>query len=107
MAALPESAKYIRRGRRIGSRVTYYNETDNCTPRWALPDEIATSKLRQFAWQDEYRLIFSLTDALSFENVSTRLVRNGTVQDSENKEHAICDLTTSSLKDICRFHEYE
>jgi hypothetical protein len=50
MAALPESAKYIRGGQRIGGRVTYYNETDNCTPRWALPDEIATSKLRQFAW---------------------------------------------------------
>jgi hypothetical protein len=42
---------------------------------------IATSKLDRYAWQDEYRLIFSFTDALSFEKVNTRLVR-GKVQET-------------------------
>src|SRR5437763_456736 len=53
---------------RIGQSVEYYGETYNCTPRWALPDVIAASKLKTFSWQNEYRLVFSLTDALNFEN---------------------------------------
>lgn len=40
----------------------------------ALPDLRATSKPDGYDWQDEFRLVFSLTDALTFENVLTRVV---------------------------------
>ncbi len=65
-AALPPGATFPGRpGRtRIGQRVEYYRETGNCNPRWALPAVIATSKFADYAWQDEFRLVFSLTDAL-------------------------------------------
>jgi hypothetical protein len=62
-------------------RLENYQESGGGNPRWALPDMIATSKLDRYAWQDEYRLIFSFTDALSFEKVNTRLVR-GKVQET-------------------------
>jgi hypothetical protein len=48
---------------RIGHRVEYYRVSDAADTRWALPDRIALSKLTEYAWQDEFRLVFSLTDA--------------------------------------------
>jgi len=41
---------------------------------------IAALKFKTFAWQDEYRLVFSLTNALAFENAQYALVRNGSSQ---------------------------
>jgi hypothetical protein len=74
-AALPPGASYPEaRGRkRIGCWVEYYDEQGS-SPRWALPDRIATAKPKCYSWQNEFRLVFNLTDALSFENVSTRLM---------------------------------
>ncbi len=74
-AALPSTATFpgLPGHMRIGQRVTYYTEQSAPTPRWALPDLIATSKLAGFAWQDEFRLVFSLTDALAFQNVKLTL----------------------------------
>ena len=67
---------------------------------------IATSKLNSYAWQDEYRLVFSLTDALGFEKVTTRLVR-GKVQEAPRlAEHHQYPLKTGNLRDICRLHEF-
>lgn len=89
---------------RIGQPVTYYEESDNCNPTWACPDMIAASKSRAFAWQDEYRLIFSFTNALSFENAQYELVRNGSLQQTKPAEHHHHDLSVGSLRDICRLH---
>jgi len=41
---------------------------------------IAALKSKTFAWQDEYRLVFSLTNALAFENAQYALVRDETSQ---------------------------
>ena len=67
---------------------------------------IATSKLDSYAWQNEYRLVFSLTDALGFEKVTTRLVR-GKVQGAPKlTEHHQYPVKARKLQDICRLHEF-
>lgn len=107
-AALPRDATFPGRpGRtRIGRRVDYYRETDNCNPRWALPDVIATSKFDDYAWQDEFRLVFSLTNALGFEKVNLRLVRGRARTERNTTEHHVFDVTApKGLADICRLHE--
>jgi hypothetical protein len=107
-AALPYGATFPGRpGRnRIGRRVNYYRETDNCNPRWALPDAIATSKFLDYAWQAEFRLVFSLTDALAFEKVSLRLVRDRPKTVSNPAEHHVLDVVVAGgLADMCRLHE--
>src|SRR6185295_15454582 len=38
------------------------------------PDLIGISKLKAYAWQDEYRLMFSETDALRFETIKGQIV---------------------------------
>ena len=90
---------------RIGRRVAYYAVEDDCNPRWALPDFIATSKLRGFEWQKEFRLVFSLTDALAFQNVSMQLVR-GAPQRKPSRpaiEYPFHDVQlVSGLEDLCR-----
>ena len=72
---LPANARFPGRpGReRIGQRVEYYDASDAPDTRWALPDRIALSKLASFARQEEFRLVFSTTGALDFENVALRL----------------------------------
>lgn len=88
-AALPNQATFPGPpGRtRIGRRVEYYRETEGGNPRWALPDVIATSKRECYAWQDEFRLVFSLTDALRFENVALRIVSDNTGKAQDACEH--------------------
>lgn len=92
---------------RIGQTVEYYEETNNCNPTWACPDMIAALKFKTFAWQDEYRLVFSLTNALAFENAQYALVRNGSSQEPKPAEHQHYDLNAGNLHDICRIHEFE
>jgi hypothetical protein len=107
-AALRRTATFPGRpGRtRIGRRVDYYHETDNCNPRWALPDVIATSKFDDYAWQHEFRLVFSLTDALGCEKVDLRLVRDRARKERNAAEHRVFDVTVpNGLADICRLHE--
>jgi hypothetical protein len=109
--ALPPAARFPgRAGRpaRIGRRVEYYRETEGGKPRWALPDVIATSKLDSYAWQDEFRLVFSLTDALEFENVNTPLVHRKNAREAPKPgEHHSCHVKAQSLRDICRLREFE
>ncbi len=91
-AALPPEATFPGSpGRpRIGRRVDYYLETESGNPRWALPDMIAASKSKAYAWQDEFRLIFCLTDALKF--VDLRLVQNTLRETPKPAEHRICQI---------------
>ena len=92
---------------RIGQAVTYYEETENCNPTWACPDMITALKSKTFAWQNEYRLVFSFTNALSFENAQYELVRNGSSQQTQPAEHRHHDLSVGSLRDICRLHVFD
>jgi len=97
-AALPAGAEFF------GRRIDYYRATDAGNPRWVLPDRIATSKLDDYARQFEFRLVFSATGALGFEDVSLRLVHG----DAEPPPPAKQDgqpVPVGSLADICRVHE--
>jgi len=87
--------------------VDYYPQTQGGTPRWALPDQIATSKLDRWVSQDEYRFVFSLTDALGFEKVETRLIDRKSRPISKPEEHACRLLKLRSLRDICILHDCE
>src|SRR5207245_2570143 len=90
---------------RLGHHVAYYNVTDNPTPRWACPDLIATSKLESYRWQDEFRLLFSLTDALRFENISGRIVVGNASRAPDPSEHHVYDIDVGSLSDIAILHD--
>jgi hypothetical protein len=107
-AALPASATFPGRPsrRRIGNRVEYYRETEGGSPRWALPDLIATSKLESYAWQDEFRLVFSLTGALDFENVALSLTQGNSPAPRNPNEHHTYPVKAGSLLGFCRMHEF-
>jgi hypothetical protein len=104
-AALPANAKFLKN--KVGKKVDYYQETDTGNPRWAVPELIALSKFKdRYAWQDEYRFLFSLTDALNFENVQTKLVRDDHVRAADPSEHQDYFLNVGSIRDIGRLHVF-
>jgi len=107
-SSLPWSATFPGRPghKRIGQHVEYYKVTQGATPRWALPDMIARSKLDTYAWQDEFRLVFSLTDALAFEKVNLRLVQMPATRSSDTAEHHHHDVQLDSLRDIAILHKF-
>ena len=107
-AALPANCKFPGKpGRtRIGQRVEYYPKTESGSPRWALPDKISTSKLDGYAWQDEFRLVFSLTDALGFENVKMQMVPQNARKPADVAQHHCYLVKAQSLRGICRIHEF-
>ena len=90
---------------RIGQRVAYYDASDAPDTRWALPNRIALSKLAEFAHQEEFRLVFSTTGALAFENVALRLKPAGAPPAPPASHHTSCDVDVGSLRNICRIHE--
>jgi len=98
-SALPSTATFRAR------RVDYYPQSQGGNPRWALPDDIATSKLEKWASQEETRFIFSLTDALTFENVKCQLSRRKTRTAAKPEEHLSHLLKIGTLRDICRLRE--
>jgi len=85
-------------------RVTYYKATDSCNPRWALPDEIATSKLENYDWQNEYRFVIAPPSALEFEKAQYQLTRRVAKEPRNLSSHRHRLLKTRSLADICRLH---
>ena len=92
---------------RIGWRVEYFRETEGVNPRWALPGKIAASKSYTYAWQDEFRLLFSLTDALAFERVKLQLVQKRMrIPPDPTLHHAYPVQHAGSLRDICLLHEF-
>jgi len=89
---------------RIGGRVDYYRASDPPGARWALPDLIALSKVEDYRWQDEFRLLFSQTDALGFENVSLSLAPPETATPKQPASREPFDLAIAALWGICRLH---
>ena len=87
-------------------RVEYYHQNDAPNPRWALPDQIAMSKLERYKWQNEFRFLFCLTDALGFEKGAHHLVRGEPKGAPKPTEHHEYLLKAGSLGDICRLHEF-
>jgi hypothetical protein len=98
--ALPANATF-----RAG-RVEYYHQKDAPNPRWALPDQIALSKFENYKWQDEFRFLFCLTDALGFEKGAHRLLTGEAREAPKPAEHHEYLVKTRSLRDICRLHEF-
>jgi hypothetical protein len=97
--ALPTTATFK------GRRVEYYSQTQPGNPRWALPEKIATSKLDRWTSQDEYRFVFSLTDALAFEAVQLRLIDRNNRPAPKPEDHIEHLLDVGSLRDICILHD--
>jgi len=87
-------------------RVDYYDLNEPPNPRWALPDQIAMSKFKSYAWQNEFRFVFCLTDALGFEKAALRLVKGDAREAPKPAEHHSHLLRARSLRDICRLHEF-
>ena len=90
---------------RLGQRVEYYDASDAPDTRWALPDRIALSKLADFARQQEFRLVFSTTRALDFQNVALRLELADAPAAPPASDHGCYDVEVANLRDICRVHE--
>lgn len=82
-------------------RVQYYKESDNPNPRWAVPELISSSKLDRYAHEEESRLLFSTTDALSFESVYLKLVHHSIQQSIEQPKIPFFDLKIGKIQDIC------
>lgn len=104
---LPANARFPGHPRRerIGQPVVYYDASDAPDTRWALPDRIALSKLNEFARQREFRLVFSTTGALDFQNVALRLQLADSPPAAPTSEHKSHDIDVGSLRDICQVHE--
>jgi len=100
-AALPSTATFKARA------IDYYAQSQGGNPRWALPDNIATSKLDHWAYQNEYRFLFSLTDALGFEKVELRLIDRKNRSPAKPAEHLTHPLTVRPLRDICILHDFK
>jgi hypothetical protein len=102
LSALPEVAK--QEGKHVARRVSYYNPEDVPGNVWALPDLIITTKLRRFRYQDEYRLAYTTTDALAFENCTNQIVDRKARPAPKPEEHFHQTLELGDLRDICRVH---
>ena len=104
---LPANARFADpRGRKhLGQRVEYYGAADAPGTGWALPDRIALSKLVEFAHQQEYRLVFSTTGALDFQNVALRLEPPDASAAPPASHHEFYDVDVGNLQDLCRVHE--
>jgi len=91
--------------------VSYYSKDDEIGIRWAFPDKITFEKTDCYSWQDEYRFAFSITDALDFGNTSQQLQIPAPGTTELPKPITILEpreynLTTPSLRDICRIHVF-
>ena len=104
---LPANARFPGRpGReRIGQRVEYYDASEVPGTRWHAPGRIASSKLAEFAHQEEFRLFFSTTGALDFEHVTFTLKPADDPPAAPTPHHEPFDVDVGSLQDICRVHE--
>jgi hypothetical protein len=98
--ALPAAANFW------GQEVEYYDHAEGGNPRWALPEKIAVSKLRSYAWQREYRLVFCLTNAMDFENVKLQLITDNFREISKRAEYPKYAVCVNTLSDISRLHEF-
>ncbi len=89
---------------RIGHPVDYYSANAPPGPRWACPDLIACAKFDGYIWQHEYRLLFSRTEALKFENVMLTIVKGKATRIIDPSQHHVCEVVAGSLEDIAILH---
>ncbi len=82
--------------------VGYYHAHDLPGNVSAIPDLITTTKLKKFAYQQEYRFAYTKTDAFRFENVRIQLVDRKARPLPKPDEHDHETLALGNLRDICR-----
>jgi hypothetical protein len=102
-SALPGEAR--KEGQHIARNVGYYGPEDLPGNVWALPDLITTTKLKRFAYQDEYRLAFTTTNAFAFENCKYQIVDRKARPIPRPDQHLSQTLELGDLRDICRIHK--
>jgi hypothetical protein len=91
-------------------RVKYYSPANEPGPKWAFPDMIAFSKVDGYSWQDEFRFVFSLTDALTYGSTTHEVTipkqPPGTaVQPPPPVPHRY-SMKVKAIEDICRLYKY-
>lgn len=91
---------------RIGFAVQYYNPEQPPGATYAVPDMIATSKMLSYRWQDEFRMLYSRTDALKFQNVSMKLVKGQPEKVEDTSQHRNEIVEVGSLEDIALLHVF-
>ena len=105
--ALPGTAFGGRPGHeRVGHHVEYYEPGRPPGARWACPDLIACSKFERFGWQHEFRLLFSMTEALRFQNVHLKLDKGNSTRLPDPSLHHHRDVTAGEMGDICNLHRF-
>lgn len=92
---------------RIGHPVEYYKADDPPGPRWACPDLTACAKFDGYDWQHEFRLLFSRTDALKFENAKFTIVKGKPARKIDPSQHHVYEVETGSLEGIAVRHILE
>ena len=103
--ALPGVALPGKPGReRIGHPVVYYRPGKPPEARWQVPDLIALSKLEDFGWQHEQRLVYSRTDALDFGNISAMLIKGESLRSIDESQHGHEDVDFGDIADIASLH---
>jgi hypothetical protein len=97
-AALPENATFFSRA------VEYYDASYPPEARWAVPEFISTAKQRspKYVSQAEYRLVFSLTDALEFEKVALSITTGQVQPTPRRNSYPNHMIKAGDLTDICR-----
>ena len=96
-AALPAKASFFSRA------VEYYDASDPPEARWAAPQFISTAKQRSTTYvsQAEYRLAFSLTDAMDFEKVALSIATGQTYLPPRRNSYPSYMIKAGDLTDIC------
>lgn len=97
-AALPENATFFSRA------VEYYDASNPPEARWAVPEFISTAKQRSptYVSQAEYRLVFSLTDALEFQKVALSITTGQAQPTPRRNSYPNYMIEAGDLTDICR-----
>src|SRR5260370_29090204 len=86
-------------------RVSYYEREDAPENVWPQPELVATRKLAQFDYQQEFRLGFSTTGALSFSQCSQKVVNRKTRPSHKPEEDDLpWTLHLGDLSDLCKLH---
>jgi hypothetical protein len=101
---LPRTATFL------DKPVDYYSPAEEPGARWALPELITFSKINSYAWQDEYRYAFSLTDALKYGSTSQQVVipnqpPGNAIPPPPPAAHHY-DIKVKALGSICKLHVF-
>jgi hypothetical protein len=101
--ALPRTATVL------AEKVTYYSLADAMGTRWYFADRIAFSKVEEgYSWQDEFRFVFTLGDALHHGNTAQKVVipnqPPGTALPPPPPIPRHYDIKVKALGSICKLH---